>query len=276
MEQKTGITITYNHAAELIKNAILHGQYEAAKGTNRVHLLTNFAIGKYVSLNTRKGIWGSGALKTISERLRKIMPGLRGYGETQLKEMRLFYEAWSFIDTNSSVATDELKVVDSVEDILDLIKIETPINFPMEDYLRTPFTHHTTIVRNCRNNEERFYYMRRCVEEHMSVQRLEKIISDNEYNREDTIPNNFIERIGNDNLARKAVLQFKDSYFLDFINTEELGERDIDDIDERVIENAIVHNIKNFIMTFGHDFTFIGNQYRIDAFGESHYIVFTE
>ncbi len=284
MENKTDITAKYNHAAELIKNAILHGQYEAAKGINRVHLLTNFAIGKYVSLNTRKGIWGSGALRTISERLRKIMPGLRGYGETQLKEMRLFYEAWSFIDTNSSVATDELKHlnssvatdelqgVDSVENILNLIKIETPINFPMDDYLRTPFTHHTTIVRKCCSNEERFYYMRRCVEEHMSVQRLEKIISDKEFNKGDTLPNNFIERIGNDNLARKAVLQFKDSYFLDFINTEELGERDIEDIDERVIENAIVHNIKNFIMTFGHDFTFIGNQYRIDAFGESHYI----
>ena len=85
MEQSLDITKIYNHAAETIKNAILKGQYEAAKGVNRVQLLTYFAIGKYVSLNTRNGVWGTGALKAISERLRKILPGLRGYGETQLR-----------------------------------------------------------------------------------------------------------------------------------------------------------------------------------------------
>ena len=37
---------------------------------------------------------------------------------------------------------------------------------------------------------------------------------------------------------------------LDYINVEQLGERE-EDIDERVVENEIVHNIKNFIMTFG-------------------------
>ncbi len=37
---------------------------------------------------------------------------------------------------------------------------------------------------------------------------------------------------------------------LDYINVEQLGERE-EDIDERVVENEIVHNIKNFIITFG-------------------------
>ena len=55
---------------------------------------------------------------------------------------------------------------------------------------------------------------------------------------------------------------------LDFINVEELDARDVDEVDERVLENAIIHNIKNFIMTFGKDFTFIRNQYHLDAFGE--------
>ena len=63
--------------------------------------------------------------------------------------------------------------------------------------------------------------------------------------------------------ALKAIVMFKDEYLLDYINTEELGARDSDDVDERVIEQSIVHNIKNFIMTFGQDFSFIGNQYRV-------------
>lgn len=268
MEQNLDVAKIYNHAAETIKNAILKGQYEAAKGVNRVQLLTYFAIGKYVSLNTRNGVWGTGALKAISERLRKILPGLRGYGETQLREMRLFYEGWSFLDLNSSVTTDEFQNIVNVEDILGLIKIETPSTFPMEDYLKTPFTHHTVLLRKCKNNEERCYYMGQCVEEHMSVPRLEQVISEGVYKKAGKAPNNFIERIDNKNLARKAVMQFKDSYLLDFINTEEIGERDLQDIDERVVEQQIVHNIKKFIMTFGKDFAFVGNQYHLEIYSE--------
>ena len=267
MEQNQEVTRIYNHAAETIKTAILKGQYEAAKGVNRVQILTNYAIGKYVSMNTRCGVWGTGALKAISDRLRKLLPGLRGYGETQLKEMRLFYEGWSFVDAKSSVATDKFQLVDHVEDIMKLIKVATPVDFPMEDFLNTPFTHHTTILRKCESNEERYYYMHRCVEEHMAVERLKIIIGNGDFEK-GVIPNNFLNRIEDASLARKAVMQFKDSYLLDFINVEEIGERDIEDIDERVVEKQIIHNIKKFIMEFGKDFAFVGNQYHLEIYSE--------
>ena len=101
---------TYNKAVETIKTAILQGQYEAAKGVNRIQLAVYFAIGKYISLNTRKNKWGTGALEAISQQLRKELPGLRGFSATQLREMRLFYEAWIMLDPNSSVMTDELSI----------------------------------------------------------------------------------------------------------------------------------------------------------------------
>lgn len=41
--------------------------YEAAKGINRILLATYFAIGKYIYLNSRQGLWGNGAIETISE-----------------------------------------------------------------------------------------------------------------------------------------------------------------------------------------------------------------
>ena len=59
---------------------------------------------------------------------------------------------------------------------------------------------------------------------------------------------------------------FKDEYLLDYINTEELFVRD-KDRDERLIEQGIINNVKNFIMTFGKDFTFVGNQYHLEKFG---------
>ena len=101
-----------------IKDAILQGQYEATKGANRVQLAVYYGIGKYISKHTRKNAWGTGALETISNQLRRELPGLRGYSATQMKEMRLFYEAWIMLDTNSSVATDNLdKSVDAIAEI---------------------------------------------------------------------------------------------------------------------------------------------------------------
>ena len=92
-----------------IKEAILQGQYEAAKGVNRIQLAVYFGIGKYISQHTRKGVWVTGALDTISNQLRRELPGLRGFSATSLKKMRLFYENWIMLDANSSAATDELK-----------------------------------------------------------------------------------------------------------------------------------------------------------------------
>ena len=56
---------------------------------------------------------------------------------------------------------------------------------------------------------------------------------------------------------------FKDEYLLDFINTENLG-LEVEDIDERVVEQEIVRNMRDFILQFGKDFIFMGNQYRDD------------
>lgn len=131
---------TYVTAVETIKTAILQGQYEAAKGVNRIQLAVYFSIGKYISLHTRKGVWGTGALETISQTLRKELPGLRGFSATQLKEMRLFYEAWMILDPNSSVMTDELnansataiaELQDYKIDIYHAIKIPETKDFPL-------------------------------------------------------------------------------------------------------------------------------------------------
>ena len=81
----------YNIAVQTIKDAILRSQYQAAKLVNREMLSLYYGIGRYISANSRKGFWGTGAIKTISERLRKELPGLKGFSETNLKYMRIFY-----------------------------------------------------------------------------------------------------------------------------------------------------------------------------------------
>ena len=301
--EKQNSLIPLSQAVETIKTAILQGQYEALKGTNRIQLAVYFAIGKYLSNNTRRLPYGAGALKAISDQLLRELPGLRGYSATNLKYMRLFYEAWQMLDVDSSVATDnsqstiamaessqessvatdeslitkssvvtdELQVADNKIDIYHSICIPNAVEFPVEDFFSVPFTHHVEIYQKNKDLEARYYYIHRTAQEHLSVDALEKVIKQQAYEHRELMPNNFKQTISNSALARKAVMMFKDSYQLDFINTEEIGERDQQDIDEKVVEKQIIQNIKNFIMTFGNDFTFVGNQYHLEIYGEENF-----
>lgn len=259
--------IQYNNAVNAIKTAILQGQYEAAKGVNRIQLALYFAIGKYLSQHTRKGVWGEGALTSISEQLRKELPGLRGFSETQMKDMRRFYEAWNMLDSNSAVATAELQNSENQIDIFHTLSISNIPDFPVEDFFKVPFTHHSAIISGPKETSARFYYIHRTVEEHLSVKKLRQLIKEDAYHGQGRMPNNFTRTINNPREARRAVEMFKDEYLLDFINVEEIGEREKIDVDERVVEQSIVQNIKNFIMTFGRDFAFIGNQYHLEIYG---------
>ena len=102
----------YTTATEQIKEAILSSQYKAAKQLNAVQLSLYYGVGRYVSQNTRKGVWGTGAIKAISEQLHKELPGLRGFSERNIKNMRAFYEAWQESDTNLEIAISKLQVAD--------------------------------------------------------------------------------------------------------------------------------------------------------------------
>ncbi len=259
--------IQYNNAVNAIKTAILQGQYEAAKDVNRIQLALYFAIGKYLSQHTRKGVWGEGALASISEQLRKELPGLRGFSETQLRDIRRFYEAWNMLDSNSAVATAELQNSENQIDIFHTLSISNIPDFPVEDFFKVPFTHHSAIISGPKETSARFYYIHRTVEEHLSVKKLRQLIKEDAYHSQGRMPNNFTRTINNPREARRAVEMFKDEYLLDFINVEEIGEREKIDVDERVVEQSIVQNIKNFIMTFGRDFAFIGNQYHLEIYG---------
>lgn len=268
---QTELTIQYAPAVQTIKTAILQGQYEAAKGVNRIQLAVYFAIGKYISVNTRTQAWGTHTLEFISEQLRRELPGLRGFSATQLREMRLFYEGWQMLDSNSSVATDELQNTDTqgdtnssvaTDELIDIHHAITirDIEFPIEHFFNVPFSHHTRILAGAKELKDRYYYIHRTAEEHLSVEKLKQLIRDKAHEHQGDMPNNFASTIPDKREARKAVMMFKDDYLLNFINIEEIGERDQIDVDERVIENEIVDNIKKFFMAFGTDFTFVGNQ----------------
>ncbi len=291
----------YSHAANTIKEAILAAQYEAARGVNDIQLMLYFAIGRYISSNSRKGHWGTDAIGTISRLLRADLPGLRGYSETNIKRMRGFFEEWKELDPlngqpNSPIQTDDSKIIckgidnDIVTNspiqtgefcptatLMDEIAIlpfvfPTIDAFPANDFRSIGFTHHCNILAQCKLREERLFYITLCAREHLTPDGIKNCIKQDLFARRGSLPNNFLQKLPTGNLAKRAILAFKDQYMLDFINVEELGARDIEEVNETVVEQKIVDNIKKFILRFGKDFLFVDNQYTITVAGHDHRI----
>lgn len=279
----------YDDAVRIIKEAILRSQYDAACAVNEKQLVLYFGIGKYVSLNSRKGFWGKGAIDTISGKLQRELPGLRGFSARNLRYMRAFYEEWSMLDatqvvdgrhvltdTTAEIGDRDSNLAVAIAKIPDKpiwhLQVPNCAEFPADEFLRIGFTQHRAIFEEIKDMGARCFYIRCCAEQKYTVEELKASIARDDYHHQGSLPNNFAKTLPVTSQALRAITAFKDEYLLDFINVEELGARDGQDVDERVVENAIVHNVKNFILAFGKDFTFVRNQYHLDAFGEDLYI----
>lgn len=134
-----------------------------------------------------------------------------------MKDMRRFYEAWNMLDSNSAVATAELcfenSAVATAElqnsenqiDIFHTLSISNIPDFPVEDFFKVPFTHHSAIISGPKETSARFYYIHRTVEEHLSVKKLRQLIKEDAYHSQGRMPNNFTRTINNPREARRAV-----------------------------------------------------------------------
>lgn len=258
------------NAVQAIKGAILQSQQHALAAINQEQLALYYGIGRFVSMNTRNKNWGKGFIEAVSEQLRKELPGLRGFSAASLRKMRTFYEEWQMLSDNSFVETNKLVDIESNSFVgtneLPTVQFKIDANFPITAFMNIGFTHHYAIISKVKDVEQRKFYIQFAADTKAKVEDLEQIINDDLYSHQGELPNNFKRTIPDQLQAYRAITMFKDEYLLDFINTEELFIRD-KDRDERVIEQRIVQNVKEFIMTFGKDFTFVGNQYHLEKFG---------
>lgn len=277
MKGEEKLSTQYNDAVKQIKTAILQSQAKALKGVNQEQLALYYGIGRFISQNSRAGFWGKDAIDTISRQLSTEVPGLRGFSPRNLRNMRMFYEEWKCLDTNLADASAKLDFGNKSADEsanLDSCKSLAPLeiaDIPIVAFFSIGFSHHTLILSKTKTLEERRYYIQLCSDLQLSYDALERKIAEDAYHNQGNMPNNFGMTIPDFKRAFQAIQMFKDEYLLDYINVEQLGERD-EDIDERVIENEIVHNVKNFIMTFGRGFSYMGNQVHYDKLGHDHWV----
>ena len=258
MENTNQGLLAYRDAVQTIKNAILKSRYRVAESANAEMLGLYYFVGKYISANSRADRWGTGAIETISEQLQGEIPGLHGFSPSNMKNMRMFFEQWSTeLELNRQLPTADFSDGDFFSLFRQLPTADLGENRMMA-FCRVGFTHHREILRKCKNADERWYYILRCADEFWSVANLKNRLRADDYASYGSLPNNFSLTMPDEQTAAIAVRSFRDDYLIDYIDIKEP-----DDYDERDVENAIVAEIKKFIMTAGEGFCFIGNQYRL-------------
>ena len=283
----------YVLAVKQIKTAILKSRYEAAALANKELLKLYFGIGQYVSFHSRNKNWGKGAIDSISSLLQQELHGLRGFSATNIRNMRIFYEEWECMqpflidkkeplfqfseeELDRQLLSAELKNQNrqlATGDLTDSFLIQQLPTAELENewielFLKVPFTQHRLIIRGAEVTEERVFYIQKVATEFWSFETLKHHLKSDLYQRQGKLAHNFQSTLSENAFRQKALMAFKDEMLLDFINIEDADEEP----NERVLENAIVQNIKKFIMALGSEFSFIGNQHRLLIEDEEYFI----
>ncbi len=253
-------------AVKYIKEAIMQTRYKVMRNANREALALYYSVGGYLMSSVEQAKWGDKVVEAISEQLQQELPGLRGFSKANIKKMRIFYDKWKDIfgslSTNQTARLGNWAVEPSETDrkafVIGSLTTNQFDKDTLEAFLTVQFTHHYVILTHADSIEERLFYIRRVAREFWSVDKLKYSIAEHLYEKEGSMPNNFIRTLTDNDQKDKAQKAFRKNYKLDFIEIN-----DPDEWDERRVEQSIVSNIKNFIMALGRDFSFIGNQYRL-------------
>lgn len=109
------------------------------------------------------------------------MPGLMGFGETSLKNMRKFYEAWAYIEDKSTTMVADLQLSDSEPITIRQPELANYEDFPLEEFLAVPFTHHIRILEKVKETKRSLLYICHTALSHLSKEALLKSIAEDDF-----------------------------------------------------------------------------------------------
>jgi len=116
------------------------------------------------------------------------------------------------------------------------------------------WTHNLIIMSRAKNDEAREFYLLLCNRNNYSKRELERQIDSMLFERtmiSDERNKLFISK-------NTGLTALRDSYVLEFLDIPETHK-------EKELRKSIVANIRDFILEFGKDFTFVGDEYRVQV-----------
>ena len=133
------------------------------------------------------------------------------------------------MESSDSTSSISPIMIGEIETTLLLSSKSTITIDDLELFVNLSFTHHVRILNGEKDVNKRWKYIRLSLENKWDTRSLHQQIKDNAADKYGVMASNFSVKIKDSRDAIKALNMFKDEYLLDFINTEEIGIRDIQD-----------------------------------------------
>lgn len=196
---------------------------------NEELILMYLDVGKFLYDLQQKSKYGDKITFKAAEFMKTNHPNIKGFTKRNIERMVQFYKTYK---------DDE---------------IATPL------VTQLSWTNNLLILSGSKSMEERHFYLQLAVKNKYSKRELDRQISSAYYERyllsnRKQLP--FVNKtVDEDDYPNTKML---DTYSLEFLDLpEEFSENDL--------RNSIMKNLKNFILEIGKDFTFIGDEYKIQV-----------
>ncbi len=211
---------------------IQHAKERALLSVNVELIELYWNVGKYISQKIQRAEWGEFVVKELSKFISKNHPELKGYSDKNLWRMRQFYEVYSCQPKLSALLR------------------------------QLSWTNNLLIISKCKSDEEREFYILLSIKERYSSRELERQIDSGVFER--TMLSTKVSPLVTQ-LPKEITSAFKDTYVLDFLNLPEIHT-------EKDLRFGLVKSFKNFVLEFGKDFAFVGEEYRISVGNNDYFI----
>ncbi len=217
-----------------ITSRIRSAQYEALKAVNKEMIALYWEIGRRITEQQAALGWGKSVVENLSRDIQKEFPGIKGFGVSNMWDMARFYA--------------EYRSNEILQPLVGEIS----------------WSKHIVILTKCKETRQRQFYILSTKKygwtKDVLINKIEAKTYENyllgQSNFDMTLP----EKIKN-----QAILALKDEYTFDLVGLSK-------EHSEYELEQAIIKNIRAFLMEFGPDFAFVGNQYRIEMDGKEYFI----
>lgn len=213
----------FNKIIELIEER----KNNAYTKINEELILLYLDVGKFLYELQQDSKYGDKVTTKASDFMKNNYPNIKGFTKRNIERMIQFYKIYK-------------------ED-----EIATPL------VTQLSWTNNLLILSGSKSKEERHFYLKLAIKNNYSKRELDRQISSSYYERYILSDGNKLPSISKtvdeDDYPNTRIL---DTYSLEFLD---LPER----FNEFDLKTSIISNIKNFILEIGKDFTFIGDEYRI-------------
>ena len=205
---------------------IANAKARAYLAVNKELVNLYWMVGQYVHHKVNANQWGKSVVEDLAQFIQTSEPNIKGFSAQNLWRMKQFYEAYS---NNQMLATLS-------QDI--------------------SWSHNLEIMSSTNSFEEKEFYMRLTLKEKLSFRELQRQINSSYYERV-MLADAKLSTLSRE-LPKDITNTFKDTYVLELLHLS-------DNHQEKDLRKAIAQNITKFLLEFGRDFAFMGEEYPLQV-----------